>query len=469
MALVAAVLLNSGCRENTLIRSNVLPANDTVGIKSYTLPCITHTYYDGYSITSTDIGGIPIYQGVGVYEDPFFGTMTGATFFQLATTTYANPFSDMTVDSAILVLPYSGFTFGDTGNTSLTQTFQVFYMQDSLSDPSTVNYYASTTKPIDLANPLSDPITVYPAQLVAAYNNIDTVTMAENIPGLRIKLKLPALFKYLGPAVNLLAGSSDPVQDFFNTFHGICVMPANTRRGSAAIPYFRLDGSNPYNRASILVYYHDPAVVPARDTDEVEQYYFSTSLCSHFNNITRSYSRYPVNNLLQSTQANDSIITLQNQPGTCLDIVVPGIKSLPAGIINNAQLQLRIIPSYNPRASDLPERLYPVGVGSSGYPGGIGAGVEYNLADRYPVTSLSPLSFMDGFSHTINVNGTDVTTYTINLPREVMNSIAAKNDTIHIHLSGTQDFYGAYKMIAGGGSYRDTMYQPRLIVVYSKL
>ncbi len=466
MALVAAVLLQSGCRENTKIRSKVLPANDTVGVSSYVLPCITHTYYDGFAITSTDIGGIPIYQGVGVYEDPFFGTMTGSTFFQVTTTSYSNPFSDMKVDSAILVLPYSGFTFGDTGNTSITQTYQVFYMQDSLSDPSTVNYYANTTKPIDLANPLSDPTTVNLSKLRDSFGYN---TLASTTPGLRIKLRLPALFRYLAPAVNILAASTDPIQDFFNAFHGICVMPSNTRQGAAAIPYFQLDGSNAYNRAGILVYYHDPAATPVPDTDYVEQYFFTTSLCSHFNNITRSYSRYPVNQLLHSNQSNDSIITLQNQPGTSLDIVIPGIKSLPEGVINNAQLQLRLIPAYNPDSTLLPERLYPVGVGSASYPSGIGTGLEYNLADRYPVTSLSPLAYMDGYYHTVNVNGTNVRTYTLNLPREVMNSIAAKNDTLHIHINGTQDYYGAFKMIAGGGSYRDTMYQPKLIVVYSKL
>ena len=76
---------------------------------------------------------------------------------------------------------------------------------------------------------------------------------------------------------------------------------------------------------------------------------------------------------------------------------------------------------------------------------------------------------MDGFYHVLNVNGVSQRAYTINLPREVLNSIAAKNDTIHLHISGTQDYYGAFRMIAGGGTYVDTNYRPKLIVVYSKL
>ena len=125
-ALIAVVIIQTGCRENTLIRSKVLPANDTVGLQTYTLPCITHTYYDPYAITSTDIGGIPIFQGVGVYEDPFFGTMTGSTYFNVTTNDYYNIFAGLTVDSAVLVLPYSGYLFGDSLTKTLTQTYKAF-------------------------------------------------------------------------------------------------------------------------------------------------------------------------------------------------------------------------------------------------------------------------------------------------------------------------------------------------------
>lgn len=466
---MAAVIIQSGCRENTLIRSKVLPANDTVGLQTYTLPCITHTYYDPYAITSTDIGGIPIYQGVGVYTDPFFGTMTGATYFNLTTNDYFNVFTGLTVDSAILFLPYGGFTFGDSTNQSLTQTYQAFYLLDTLGDPNVVTYYANSTKPVDFSDPLSDPTTVnlYNLKDSFGYNLV-----AVNNPAMRMKLRWPALSKHLIPALNILATSSNPTQDFLNAFNGICVMPANTKQGTGAIPYFRLDGIGDgglYSQANVLIYYHDPAGWVAGDTDLIEEYYFAPSICSHFNSITRSYSRYPVNNLLHSSAANDSVIVLQNQPGASLDVVIPGIKSLPVGVINNAQLQIHLLPAYNADTTLLPERMYPIGIANANYPSGVGAGGQYNLADRYPVTSLTPLAYMDGFYHPLTVNGVSQRAYTINLPREVLNSIAAKNDTIHLHISGTQDYYGAFQMVAGGGTYADSNYRPKLIVVYSKL
>jgi hypothetical protein len=373
------------------------------------------------------------------------------------------------VDSAILILPYSGFTFGDSTNQNLTQTYQVFYMLDTLTNPAIATYYSYSTKPIDVTNPLSDPVTVNLFQLKDSfgYNQLPV-----DAPALHIKLRLPALFKYLNPALNILATSTNLPYDWLDAFNGICVMPANTTQGSTAIPYFQLDGSTQYNTAGILVYFHS-GVAPTIDTLPAV-FPFDPSICAHFNSITRSYSHSPVNGYLHSGLVNDSVIVLQNQPGASLDILIPGITKLPPGIINNAQLQINLLTSTPIFAADtasaqLPERLYPIGIGSSTYPAGVGNGVPYNLADRYPTTSLTPLTYMDGFWHNISTSNPTMKTFTINIPREVMASIAAHNDTLHLHINGTQDFYGAFKMVAGGGSYSDSAYQPKFIVVYSKL
>ena len=468
------VATQSGCKENTIINSRVSPSNNQVNVYSVSLPCITHTYFDDTTVTSTNIGGIQIYQAVGSITDPFFGTMTGATFFQLIPSDFSPTlYTNETVDSAILVLPYSGFTYGDTANQSLTQTYQVFYMSDSMSFNT---YLSSSTKPIDALNPLSAPTTVNTYHLK---DSLGLNILPNNYPGLRIGLKIPALMSHLGVAQTSLTNTStNPVGDFIANFNGICVRVADTRQSGTAMPYFQLDGADVYSEASILVYHHTTGTTTTADS--FSAYYFSTNNnCGHFNNITRNYSQYPVNNLIHSTAANDQIIALQNQPGPCIDVVIPGIKSLPAGVINKAELQFTLLPgTYNVSPFFAPERLYPVGIASATYPDpiDIGAGVPYNIADRYPLTSLTPLAVMDGYIHSFTRDGiaTPVSTFTIDIPREVMSSIAAKNDTIHLHISGTQDFYGAFHMVAGGGKYgvdgtTDTVYRPKLFVVYSKL
>ena len=462
VSLIFAVLTQSGCRENTIINSKVAPSNNLDSVYSYTLPnIITHTYYSDAAITSTNIGGIPIYQGVGSMTDSYFGTMTGSTYFQIIPAAFTNVFDNtVTIDSAVLFMPYSGLTYGDTSSLSLTQSYQVFYMQDSIGFYNI--YYSYSTKPLDFANPLSDPtpINIYSIKDTMSVNGI------YYYHGMRIRLKVPALMSHLSPALSLTETSTSPATDFINAFNGICVRPANTGVFTNAIPYFQLDGANTNSEANIMVYYHHTAL-----SDTLSQvYYFNSGVCAHFNNITRSYSHYPVNSLYNSTAANDSIIALQNQPGARIDIIIPGITSIPQGaVINKVELQLTLLPNYNSQFLFAPEKISPLGVGSATYPLGVGAGLEYNIADRYPLTSLSPLAVMDGYLHSLNRNGTTVSTFTIDLPREVMNSISSKNDTIHLHISGTQDFYGAFHMVAGGGNYPDPNYRAKLIVVYSKL
>jgi len=468
LLLFTAILTQSGCKENIVINSKVSPSNNAIVVYDTILPVITHTYFDDSAVTSTSIGGIPIYQGVGAITDPYFGTMTGATFFQVLFTTASAALYDpsaVIVDSAILVLPYSGYTYGDSNNTNLTQTYQVFYMEDTLSYYT--NYYSYSTAAIDAISPLSDPTTVNISSLKDSFG-INVLPF--NYPGLRIKLKLPILLSKLQTGLNVFTNSTNPVGDWLSAFHGVCVRVADTRQFTTAIPYFQLDGGDIHSEAGILVYYHE--IVDPTYTDS-ESYYFNATVCAHFNSITKSYSQFPVNKLLHSTAANDPVIALQNQPGASLDIVIPGIKSLPKGIINQAELEFTLLPDaqyYNFGIYAGPERLYPIGIANGNYPTGISAGLSYNIADRYPLTSITPLTVMDGYVHALaGSNGSILYTYTLGLPREVMSSIAANNDTIHLHINGTEDYYGAFHMVAGGGSYSDSNYRAKLKVVYSKL
>jgi hypothetical protein len=50
-----------------------------------------------------------------------------------------------------------------------------------------------------------------------------------------------------------------------------------------------------------------------------------------------------------------------------------------------------------------------------------------------------------------------------------MQAIAMKSDTIHLQINGTSDYYGAFHMVAGGGSYPDSNYRAKFKVVYSQL
>jgi hypothetical protein len=277
---------------------------------------------------------------------------------------------------------------------------------------------------------------------------------------------LPNLLSHLLPAQAYL-DSSNPIQYWLDAFNGICVRPTNTSKFTNAMPYFRLDGTDTFSEAGVNIYYH---INGFPSVPYIEPYYFNTSVCGHYNNISKSFGHYPVSRLYSSRIPNDSIIALQNSPGPGIDVIIPGITKLPKGIIiNKVELQLTMLPQYNSDTLFGPERIYALGVANSTYPVGLGAGTSYIIADQYPTTSLTPLTVLDGFEHNIVKNGNTYQTFTIDFPRELMASIAANNDTLHLQISGTTDFYGAFHMVAAGGNYSDPNYRAKVLIVYSKL
>jgi len=463
----ALLMLACGCREDVVLNSRISPASDSIGVYQQNLKVITHTYFDDSVETSLAFPGVPVYEGVGVFNDPFFGSMNCATYFQLlpSESGFSFPAGGGTIDSAKLILPYSGFTWGDSANASLTQTFQVFYLLDSLQGIATAIYYPNYQPAIDVQNPLSAPYTFNIYHLIDSFY----VTGIDHA-GLRIPLNLNYLRKLLVAACSKTNNTANFTQlTFLSYFNGLCVKASNSLATSTSLPYFRLDGTDPYSQAGIMVYFRD-TITNSRDS---QNFYFDNSYCTHYNSILNSYGHNPVNNLYHSAQKNDSIVALQNQPGASIDLKIVGIRSLPKltkGIINKAEIQLTMLSSYfNGGIYFAPERIYATGVATATYPGnGITLGEKYTLADRYPLSSLTPLNVMDGFGHTgIAPNG--ATTYTIDIPRELMQAMADSSDTIHVEITGTQDFFGAFHMVAAGGSYSDSNYRAKFKVVYSQI
>lgn len=463
-ALLALVVVGfSACRERTLISSSLSPASDTVGVRADTLSCITHTFYTDDVITSFNASGAYEYQAIGTLTDSFFGTTTAATFFQITNSGGVTSMATIAdhIDSIVLTIPYSNFSYGDTGNLSLTQSYQVFYLDDTIGYNSI--YFPYSNKAINIASPLSDPVTVN------LHNLKDSVRVAgvNYAPAMRIRLKKNEIYPKLSAAVGAYAASPSSAT-FVEAFKGICIRPTSLVQFNKVLPYFVLNGSDDYTRAGILVYYHDTA-----SADSAQHLTFSheQSVCAHFNNVTKSYSRYPINSLFNSTQANDSIVAIQNQPGASIDLKVYGLLSkIPKGVvINKAEIQLSLIAPLNPAKLFPGDQIYPVGVGNGLYPAGTTAGGEYTVLDRFPLSTTSVYSVLDGTPHTINYGTTGITTYTIGIPREVISSIAAGNDTLHYHIRGTQVLYGAYRLLAAGGNYSDYRYKAKLIVVHSSL
>lgn len=447
----------TGCREDAIIKSSLTPAIDnihTFGIGSdygsdtmKALTLITKTWYEDSIITSTRLNGFPIFHTLGWVADPYAGTTAGSIYMQVVPTTsgFKLP-ANTTVDELVLVLPYSGFTWGDT-TTTATRTVKVYRITDEFKKDSTFyNFSKRATE-----NTVIGTATIQTGRKgTGSIQDSVSVLGVNRAPHLRIKLS--AAFK--DAFIAALAFDST-FAAFTDVFRGFYIVP-DTGGPGAAMPYFRLNGSGEmYNSAAVLAYAH----TDGKTDTLIYQFPYNESYAAHFNRITRNYAGTPTATYLDTTVIHD-LLVMQNGPGAAIDLRLPFIQTLPKNvIINKAEL---VFTKFSTTSDDKffgPSRLLPQGINSSGG--------RYTIADRYPVTDAS-LDFIDGTPRTAVKGGTTVTEYRINIPREIQKAIVQGSNGLHLRIGGTLNFPAAYRLVVGGSGMLNPTYRPSINIIYSK-
>jgi hypothetical protein len=448
VALAIALFTQTGCKENTILNANVAPAVDNIQGDTMSLNVECRTIFFDSLVTSNSFSGIPIIHGLGTVTDPYFGKTNAGIYFQVVPPTSGFTFgTGATIDSAVLILPYSGFTWGDT-LLNIKQKITAYRVTEDMSKDS--SYYAFTTKAYDKSNPLgSVNVTIDSLSDSVYVGRTYNDSVSGKPPHLRIPLS-PTLFT--DQIVSQIGQTplATPA-DFLNYFKGF-YLEADPRSNGAAIPYFYLDGSTDYNTAAVIFYYH----VPDDTFTHTASFNYSSAYCAHFNHVARTYRGSMAEGIIGNN--TDNPVLLQNLPGCEIDVTISGIQNIPAySLVNKAQLVLTRSSTASEDVYSPPYRIYPVGIDS--------VGATYTIADGYPITSTAPLAFIDGVKRDPDANSTQPY-YLLNMPREIQAAMKAGKDTLHLHITGTTDFPGAFRLVAGG---KNASTAPiRFNVVYSK-
>lgn len=449
-------LLLQGCKEDTIINGNLVPAGDEINTEALDSATIySKTFFDDTIATSLSISGISIIHALGnvsASADPYSGNVNAGIYVQVVppATSFTFPQSP---DSAVLVLPYARYSWGDTTAAAASQTFEVYEIADSTLSKDSI-YYSSTDKAIK--GTVIGTATISNAQTL---DDSVSVNGANKAAHLRIRLSNDYLDRIKAEATsgsNTFAGYSA----FLKRFPGLYIAPKAGTVGST-LYYFRLDGTADYGRAGVLFYYTDTAGVKSTS------FFYTSDYAAHYNKIKRDREGNSVTPFYNSTANTDSIFIIHNEPGGAADIRFPFIKNLPKQPINKAELiitQAELPGDAGSGKFTPPDRLFPVGVNTDG--------TSYTVLDRFPTTSTEPLLFIDGTRRKETLplpDGRTVYRYVINIPREVQRAIVEGKDVLHLRLSGASGYPGAYRLIAGGNTYSDPAYRVTLRIVYSKI
>lgn len=420
-----------GCKESTIIDSNLLSSDDNINTQTLpdTLSVITRTVYDDSVVTSYNIA--PVYGGLGTVNDPFFGRTSAGIALQLVPPSTSFGFAKRP-DSAVLILPYGGFSWGDTTSGNVAQSFTVYRLLEGMALDD--DYYSFHRFQTDRGKPLG---------------TVSGVSVSDIKSGDMPHLRIPLSSEFVSDMHdNVSRFSSYP--EFLAYFKGIYIEPDTNSSSANAIHYFRLDGTSSFNTAGILFY----------DGDTVRAAFsFTTSSCAQYTWLSRNYTPR-MHQYFNATVSADTIL-LQNEPGAAFDIVIPGIQAIPHALINKARLEISLLPDVQSAVFTPPARLYPIGIDEGG--------ASYNIADRLPLNSAAPLDFIDGRGRpVVSASGTRLV-YSINFPRELQQAILQGKEQLRLRINGTQTFPGAYRLVAGGRNFPDPDYRLKLTIVYSKL
>ena len=442
------LLSQTSCKEDTILDASVVPQGDTVSTMKLpdTLTIQTRTYFDDSTPTSVSY----IFPTLGTITpgaDPWSGKVYGSIYLQLVPPTFGFSFPEEP-DSAYLILPYSGFTYGDTTAANIPQTFRIYEIDDTMSRD--VVYYSSTQKNVNRSKVLGEATVTY-QQLRDSVSDLGS----KRAPHLRIRITDQ---DFLSKIRNSPTTGNAP--DFISYFKGLYIEPKDTNSGNA-LHYFRMDGTGDYGRANLLFYYTGKN---ANDEDTVRtaSFHFNPTYTAYYNRVTRNFAGTPIEALIANNI--DTIIAIQNEPGASLDLKIPYLKHLPKTPINKAELvitQFRIAGDPNEALYRSPERIYPNGIDANGE--------VYTILDRFPINRNEPLQFIGGHRKVVTIGGIEVMQYVLNIPREVQRAVVEERDILHLRISGTVQYPGAFRFIGAGRSHSNSMLHVKMNIVYSKI
>ena len=225
-----------------------------------TLQLITRSVYDDSTFTSylrgvdnnTRFVGVPFFTAGTITSDPVFGKTFAGIAFQPAPSGANFTFgTNSIIDSAVLQLPYTGTSWGDTLSAPGLK-LRVYQMGEVLSKDS---LYKPTRVPVVDRSRLFGQKTIF-------FNDLkDSVFVqgASRSPHVRIRLDGSSFLQALNDAI----AQNSTIPAFVTAFKGLYV-EADAGQGSF-LPYFNFQGGvTEYQRAGITVYYRNSADTNAR-------------------------------------------------------------------------------------------------------------------------------------------------------------------------------------------------------------
>jgi hypothetical protein len=486
--LVSSILLFSfnffsSCKkinEGTELGDDLLPVVDNV--KTFDTSLAVQTYNDVFTGLNDSTRITPASEHfVGrIGNDLLFGKTDASIFIQIKPTTYPFAFqaktdsmTSMTIDSVVLVLGYVE-TYGDP---NVVQKFNVFEIDNTVPFRAD-SFYLVRQNSFTYSNSLTTtPVSITPKTLN------DSVTLWREKAKGQLRIRLNDNF-----GTRLLTYDSTPGNAYhddstFNTkFKGFAIVPDGFSTGNALIGINLLD-----TNTKVAIYYKWYKNNGPIAADTVVRYFRPQGLSAQAQLVTRDHANTlslgtpQIQNFLANlSTVEDSLVFIQNTPGTFAKVKIPGLGTLSNRVVHRAELIVDEVFDPSDTIFDPPEFLYLDAYDSAKakyrtIPFDLGFDFSGNLnAGSFGMVGKPAI-----------VNGNTITEWRLNLTRYVQHIVTNHNTSYELRLfspnylkeiyssnESEQQFnvnpsVGKGRVRVGGGNH--STQRMRLRIIYSKI
>ncbi|TWR28508.1 DUF4270 domain-containing protein [Mucilaginibacter achroorhodeus] len=332
LTLLISLFIFSSCKRQEGIGLDVDPANQINGTLLVDTSIVLTTVPEDTVVTN----GVSARAPLSYFNDPLFGNTKadiGAMLNLPGTVAYTIPTGEISIDSAVLILPYAsdGF-YGD----SLLSTFKVNVHQLSQNIVTTQNYY--NTSQLTYASDIIGTKTFKARahDTLQVYNIVKgkADTLAKVVPQVRVPISSSFVYTNLFNAPASILRSNAAYQNYVKGLY--ITLDKSGTTGIGGNMFFRVDTS-----AKVQVYYK---LTTGGTTDTAS---LALPLSNNVNLIKHAYSSNVTAALNQTSK--DGLVYLQGLVGLRSKITFPDVKNILGAvgknaIINRAELVVNVAP-----------------------------------------------------------------------------------------------------------------------------
>jgi len=292
-----------------------------------------------------------------IENDQLFGKTNASLFLQLKPGGFPFSFNSptdsitsMAIDSVVLVLSYAD-TYGDTNAFQNLQVFEIDQSSDFKADSIDASFSQLIARYQVRNNNITPSTNLLSSASIQPRTLDDSLYLFREQAKNQLRLKLSPIF-----GQRLLTYDTATVYKtdsaFTANFKGFAIIPDAV--AGNAIMGFSLADTN----TKLAIYYKgNKNNIPGQDTSLVRYFRFNPVTCGHADLVKRIYAGYPITNSL-SDAIQDSLVYIQNTPGSFATIKIPALSNLGNRVVHRAELIVEQVHDPSDDVFGPPDYLY---------------------------------------------------------------------------------------------------------------